>query len=113
MFDPEAYNYVFNRKTAFLDGELTRINHYQLNYVLQNMNRIDVDMLELLHYTSEIPDGKDEEGNTITKKNSALHIAVQEGNSLCCEVLLKYLTIIKFNASRSFKDIFSELIQYN
>ena len=30
MFDTEPYNYIFNRRTAFLDGKFVRTDHKQL-----------------------------------------------------------------------------------
>lgn len=53
IFDPTPYNYVFNKSTSFLDGKTIFINK-QLSYVLENFERINPIMLELLHYTQDI-----------------------------------------------------------
>lgn len=47
-FDPEPYNYIFNNSTCFLDDEFVENDHSQLQNVLSNFLRIDIDMLDLL-----------------------------------------------------------------
>jgi len=36
MFDPEPYNYLFNKSTSFLDGNFVSTNHEELERVLEN-----------------------------------------------------------------------------
>lgn len=50
-FDIEPYNYVINQTTCFLDGDLSRKNYLQLNYILKNFEKENLEYLELLHYT--------------------------------------------------------------
>ena len=33
-FDPEPYNYIYNKSTSFIDGDFVCKDHQQLNYVL-------------------------------------------------------------------------------
>lgn len=49
-FDPEPYNYLYNKSTSFLDGNMVRNNHAELEHVLSNFSRIDPDLFELLVY---------------------------------------------------------------
>lgn len=51
VFDQEAYNYLLNRSTSFLDGNFVKSDPAQLQYVLQNFDQLDRGLLELLHYS--------------------------------------------------------------
>ena len=39
VFDPEPYNYVFNRSTSFLDGWFVQHDHLHLNHVLSELEK--------------------------------------------------------------------------
>jgi len=54
IFDPEAYNYIYNKSTSFIDGDFIYQDHMQLEKVLTNFNKLDPDYLELLHYVQVI-----------------------------------------------------------
>lgn len=45
VFDPEPYNYVFNRSTCFLDSADSSMNYQEMVNVLQNFYKIDPDLL--------------------------------------------------------------------
>jgi len=53
-FDPEAYDYLFNRSNCFIDGDFVYTDHVQLFEVLNNFSMIDFQLLELLHYVQEV-----------------------------------------------------------
>ena len=53
QFDPTPYNYIFNKSTCFMDGKIIFI-YKELNNVLENFERINPIMLELLHYTQDV-----------------------------------------------------------
>ena len=46
IFDNEAYNYLFNKSTAFLDGEFVWKDHQVLDYVLEKMYDFDKNFVE-------------------------------------------------------------------
>ena len=50
QFDPEPYNYLYNKSTSFLDGHMVQNNHVELEHVLANFSLIDPDLFELLVY---------------------------------------------------------------
>jgi hypothetical protein len=45
VFDLEPYNYIFNRSTSFLDGDIIAKDWNQLEEVLKNFYKIDVELL--------------------------------------------------------------------
>lgn len=49
-FDVEAYNYILNRTTCFMQGDLVKKKYLELENVLQNFERINPNYLELLNY---------------------------------------------------------------
>lgn len=53
-FDLTPYNYLFNKSNSFLDGNFVQINYVELEYVLQNFERIDPSLLELLNYSQTL-----------------------------------------------------------
>jgi hypothetical protein len=53
-FDPEPYNYIYNRSTSFIDGNFVSNDHTQLNYVLEELEKIDPNSLEIINYTNEV-----------------------------------------------------------
>lgn len=50
IFDPEPYNYVFNRSTSFIDGDFVYKDYQQLKYVLESLKELDSLNLEIIHY---------------------------------------------------------------
>ena len=86
IFDPVPYNYIYNRRTFFLNSEFVKKDHVMLSKVLNNMNEIDPALLDLINYTQKI------EHNNQVYINSALGIAHNEGNNKAVEMLLKYLS---------------------
>jgi hypothetical protein len=51
VFDVTPFNYIHNRKTAFLDGDFVKNDHQLLQKVLSNFESIDIELLEILDYT--------------------------------------------------------------
>ena len=49
-FDVEAYNYLLNKNTCFMTGDLVKKKYQELEMCLQNFERIDPVYLELLNY---------------------------------------------------------------
>ena len=49
-FDQVAYNYLINRSTCFITGDLVKKKYLELQGVLQNFERIDPVLLEILSY---------------------------------------------------------------
>ena len=69
VFDVTPYNYILNRKSAFLDGEFVKNDHQMLQDVLKNFELIDPELLEILDYSQEINDGtKNTSMTNITKE---------------------------------------------
>ena len=54
IFDHEPYNYLFNRRTAFMDGEFVRSDHNQLQNILTRMYDVDPDFIEQLSYLENV-----------------------------------------------------------
>ena len=46
IFDPEPFNYIYNKSTSFLDGNYVRNDHLKLKFILENFNSIDAELLE-------------------------------------------------------------------
>ena len=51
VFDPVPYNYIYNRRTFFLNSEFVRKDHVMLNKVLNNLQQQDPALLDLINYT--------------------------------------------------------------
>lgn len=49
-FDLEAYNYLFNSRTSFMDSEFTRNDTDEMPRVLENLEKCGVQHLEILNY---------------------------------------------------------------
>lgn len=56
LFDPEPYNYIYNKSTSFIDGDFVSNDHNQLNYVLEELEKIDPNSLEIINYTNDTCD---------------------------------------------------------
>ena len=54
VFDPVPYNYIYNRRTFFLNSEFVKKDHVMLNYVLNNLQKHDPTLLDLINYTQKI-----------------------------------------------------------
>lgn len=82
----------------------------RLEYVLSNIRNLDEEMLEILTYVQIIYN----DGNRSKEMgiNSALHMAVKEGNTRSVDILLKYMALVEFNSSRNFSSIFNQLVEY-
>lgn len=50
VFDPESYNYVFNKSSSFLDGDFVAKNHVELKEVLDNFRKVNPSLLVILRY---------------------------------------------------------------
>ena len=79
VFDLTPYNYIFNKNTAFIQGDFVSKDHQMLADVLQKISNINLDHLQILNYTQDVYQfEEDDEGDP--QKNSALHKAVNSGN---------------------------------
>lgn len=54
-FDPEPYNYLFNRSSSFMDSSFTKKNHEELQQVLEYFDQNEDANLELLTYFNARP----------------------------------------------------------
>ena len=61
-FDPEPYNYLFNKSNSFLDGNFVQTNHPELERVLENFSKIDPQLFELLVYNQVMVEENTVEG---------------------------------------------------
>ena len=57
VFDIEPYNYLFNRSTAFMDGEFVANDPNEILNVLSHFEDNDSNLLEILHYTTDMANG--------------------------------------------------------
>ena len=111
IFDPEAYDYLFNRSNCFIDGDFVYNDHAQLAAVLNNFAANDIELLELLHYVQKVlPISKNQakerrvkeqkRGNIIRDHEelgsySALHKALSNGNNRSVDIILGFMAKIK------------------
>ena len=49
-FDLEPFSYLFNKGTCFTDSEFVYKDHQMLDHILKNLEMIDPDLLESIHY---------------------------------------------------------------
>jgi len=114
VFDPEPYNYLFNMGTSFTDGNFVRNDHKQLERVLFNFSQIDPDLLELMVYNQTMVKRCKENGKIVEVGfNTALYMAVKEGNNRSVDIILNYTSMIKTNSSRNIMPVFGQLVNYN
>mmetsp|Transcript_18470 Transcript_18470/g.28333 ORF Transcript_18470/g.28333 Transcript_18470/m.28333 type:complete len:289 (-) Transcript_18470:1329-2195(-) len=106
VFDVEPYNYLFNKSTAFIDGEFVVTSPNELLSVLQNLEDTEPQLLELLHYTTKVGFGSHKSDLT------ALQKALRFGNNRSVDIILGFMSKIPVNASSNFKNIMGELIEY-
>ena len=101
IFDKEPYNYIYNKKTSFLDSEFVKYDYVELQRVLEHFHKLDIHLLESLVYTNDKAD-----------KNSPLMIALEEGNNRNVEIILKYMSMIETNSSSKFISLFTRLLEF-
>ena len=106
IFDPEPYNYIFNRSSCFLDGSFVQHDHFHLKTVLTELEKNDILYLDLLHYTHEFLEKNKKGGKKELKKKSALYIAVTAGNFRSVDTILSFQAKIKDMCFEIFADIF-------
>jgi hypothetical protein len=53
IFDPEAYNYLFNKRTSFMDSEFTRVDTTEMPYVLESLEKKGQAFLGILNYSRQ------------------------------------------------------------
>lgn len=122
-FEVDPYNYIFNKSSSFMDGNLCTQDHIRLRMVLDNFSRYDKNHLEILDYMTLTPKPVtpedriekelDDEIDELEIPNSALHIAVSRNNTPIVDVLLTYMAQITTNATANFQDIFKLLPDYD
>ena len=111
-FDVVPYDYIFNKSTSFLDGNFVSKDSDQLERVLLNFKRVNPLLLELLIYNKYMVTAKPDLNvpgrfiHTPAGSYTPLYQAVYINNNRSVEVILKFMTEIKFNSSRNFMNIF-------
>ena len=105
-FDPKPYNYICYRSTSFMDGNFVSKDHSQLKDVLCEFEKIDPNLLEIIHYTNNQFDQ-----NGCSSTNSALHKAVSDGNQRSIDVLLSFMSKISYDSSRNYLSVMPSLIE--
>lgn len=76
IFDPEPYNYIFNKSTSFLDGQFVQNDFKQLERVLQNFSEQDIALVNLIAYTQDIIHVESlDKNHECYRMNSAMNIA--------------------------------------
>jgi hypothetical protein len=76
--------------------------------VLQNFNQIDPDLLELLVYNQTMLNKEREQVGF----NTPLLMAVQNHNNTSADIILDYMSRIKFNSSRNIMSVITKLVNY-
>ena len=113
IFDPEPYNYIFNRSTCFLDGRFVQHDHLHLNYVLTELEKNSLVYIDLLHYTHEFEEKSNKKKDQpVIKMKSALYIAVKAGNFRSVDIILLFQSKIKDMCFDIFADLFPQLLHY-
>lgn len=109
-FDPECYSFVFNRNTIFMDAVFLA-NHKNLQNVLEKLEKLNPKRLETLNYSNDCTvDGL--EPASKTKHLTALHISLLEGQKISVDLILFYLSKIKFKSFRVLMDIAFDLLEF-
>lgn len=90
-FDLEPFSYLFNKGTCFTDSEFVYKDHQMLEFILKNLEVIDPDLLESIHYVQEV-------GNRVSYQNCGLYLLklTRMDEVSCCYRLL--FGLIKFFA---------------
>lgn len=97
LFDIEGYDYVLNRNTIFTEGNLVNQDFEKLKFILKNYKLLNPLYLQSLHYPNDI--GK-----------IALHLALEAKNNRMVNLILHYMSHIKYASINLTKDIFKDLI---
>ena len=93
-FDVEPFNYIYNKKSSFLDSKFVYEDSETLEFVLSNCLKINPKLLDALAYGARYQ--KDNQGESyilpITK-------AVKQENNPCINILLHYMMYIEYDYS--------------
>ena len=46
------------------------------------------------------------------QNRTALHLAINSGNKNSSDIILKYMSKIKYNSSKNYKDLFDKLVEF-
>ena len=103
IFDPDPYNYLFNKSTCFLEGQFTRNDHMQLHEILTNLEQYDPELIDLLFYVHEV----EQRDKVIV--NSALNIAHESSNNRGIDIILSFMAKSNNSNSHNFKHLFPSL----
>lgn len=122
LFDIEGYDFILNRNTLFTEGNLVKQDYEQLKFILENYQKIDPVFLESLHYQGQVEvtkviqfteDGEDfEKVEVKVQTMMPLHISLKAANTRMVNLLLVYMTKIKYTAVKQIRNILKELITY-
>lgn len=129
QFDKDGYDYIFNKSTSFLDGVFVRFYHKELEFVLKNLEKIDPMNLEILNYIQEVQESYVPEMNFFRKlslrnrdvckiektkrrkvKNSAIHMAVKEGNNISIDIILSALSQTSSVSLKNFNELLLNIV---
>ena len=53
VFDLEPYNYVYNNRNCFIDGQMTRSIPSRLKMVIDELEKMNVDYLQQLYFVGD------------------------------------------------------------
>ena len=121
IFDPEPFNYIFNRSSSFIHSPEIINNPNMLSYILENFEKTDPKILELLLYTQIL--FKENEMKSLVllpgladrvspaQENTALHIAYDLKNSRSVDILLRYMSKTQSDSSKNFRKLFPLLVE--
>ena len=85
VFDLEGYDYILEKSNIFMEGTLATQDYDKLNFILQNYNKLDPNLLESLHYKNK-------------KNEIPLHLAVYSKNSRLVNLILAYMAKVDYAA---------------
>ena len=74
IFDSVPYNYIYNRRSFFLNSEFVKNDHQMLSKILNQLHQKDPTLLDLINYTQKI-EIAGQNGKIVEYTNSALGIA--------------------------------------
>jgi len=105
VFDIEPYNYIFNKRSCFLDDDFVQNDYNQLSRVLSNFEKIEPDYLDLLNYTNKVK-------NKEYDYTSALSRAIEDHNYKCIDLILNYMAKTSQNCCGKYTNHLSVLCSY-
>jgi hypothetical protein len=116
-FDIDAYNYMFNRSTSFMDGAFTRDDTDILEQALKKLEQKDPRNLGLIKFSTFNPLFKINKDKSICKfqhfqRRSALSIALTCKNATGVAVILEYMSKTQQDASECYFELYRHLIEY-